>query len=189
MLDPTEGPTVFLPAGDPWTRAGLVGALAREGLTVVDAPADADVLLADQPDTAMGPPEAPPAIALVADEESADRALAAGYAGVVARSAAPAKLAAALRAAAAGLRVEDPEVRPAAPRIRGPRPGAERLTPRETQALALLAEGLSNKEVGVRLGISEHTAKFHVMAVLDKLGATTRTEAVVLGARLGLVLL
>jgi DNA-binding CsgD family transcriptional regulator len=80
-------------------------------------------------------------------------------------------------------------VRPAAPKVRGPQPGAERLTPRETQTLALLAEGLSNKEVGVRLAISEHTAKFHVMAVLDKLGATTRTEAVVLGARLGLVVL
>ena len=189
MLDSTDPLRVHLPAGDPWTHAGLVGALQREGFEMADGAPDADVVLADLPDTDAGPAEAPPALALVADEESADRALAAGYAGVVARNAPPSRLAAALRAVAAGLRVEDPEVRPAAPRIRGPRPGAERLTPREAQTLALLAEGLSNKEIGVRLGISDHTAKFHVVAVLDKLGATTRTEAVVLGARLGLVLL
>lgn len=189
MLDFTEGPTVFLPPGDPWTRAGLIGALAREGLTVADVEAEADVTLLDRVELLAGAADSPPAVVLVADEEGADRAVAAGYAGIVARSAPAGRLAAALRAVAAGLRVEDPEVRPAAPKVRGPQPGAERLTPRETQTLALLAEGLSNKEVGVRLAISEHTAKFHVMAVLDKLGATTRTEAVVLGARLGLVVL
>jgi DNA-binding NarL/FixJ family response regulator len=63
------------------------------------------------------------------------------------------------------------------------------LTPREGQVLGLMAEGLSNKLIAARLGISEHTAKFHVNALLEKLGAETRTEAVVRAARQGLLML
>ncbi len=55
--------------------------------------------------------------------------------------------------------------------------------------LELLAEGLSNKEIASQLGVSPHTAKFHVTALLDKFGAETRTEAVVLAARAGLLAL
>jgi DNA-binding NarL/FixJ family response regulator len=65
----------------------------------------------------------------------------------------------------------------------------EPLTPREVEVLQLLAEGLSNKLLGSRLGISEHTAKFHVNAILGKLGAQGRTDAVVRAARMGLILL
>jgi DNA-binding CsgD family transcriptional regulator len=61
------------------------------------------------------------------------------------------------------------------------------LTPRELQVLALLAEGASNKEIARRLGISVHTAKFHVGSVLDKLDATGRTDAVAHAARLGVI--
>jgi DNA-binding NarL/FixJ family response regulator len=63
------------------------------------------------------------------------------------------------------------------------------LTPRELEVLNLLAEGFSNKLIADRLRISEHTVKFHVNAILGKLGAETRTEAVVAAARLGLILL
>ena len=63
------------------------------------------------------------------------------------------------------------------------------LSPREHEVLELVSEGLSNRDVATRLGISRHTAKFHVNAILDKLGATTRTEAVVLAARSGLLTL
>ena len=63
------------------------------------------------------------------------------------------------------------------------------LTRREFEVLALMAEGASNKAIARRLGISVHTAKFHVAAILGKLGAATRTEAVALGIRRGLVLL
>lgn len=61
------------------------------------------------------------------------------------------------------------------------------LTPRETEVLALLAEGASNKAIARRLGISVHTAKFHVGSLLDKLDATGRTDAVAHAARLGVL--
>jgi DNA-binding CsgD family transcriptional regulator len=61
------------------------------------------------------------------------------------------------------------------------------LTPRELEVLALVAEGASNKTIARRLGISVHTAKFHVGSLLDKLDATGRTDAVAAAARLGLI--
>ena len=61
------------------------------------------------------------------------------------------------------------------------------LTPRETEVLAMLAEGASNKSIARRLGISVHTAKFHVGSLLDKLDATGRTDAVAHAARLGVI--
>jgi two-component system, NarL family, response regulator YdfI len=63
------------------------------------------------------------------------------------------------------------------------------LTTRETEVLALLAGGAGNKEIAAQLRISEHTAKFHVSSILSKLGATSRTEAVSRGYRLGLILI
>jgi DNA-binding NarL/FixJ family response regulator len=64
---------------------------------------------------------------------------------------------------------------------------SEEITSRETDVLRMLAEGLVNKDIAVRLGISEHTVKFHISSILDKLGASTRTEAVTLGIRRGLI--
>jgi len=61
------------------------------------------------------------------------------------------------------------------------------LTPRELEVLALLAEGASNKLIARRLGISTHTAKFHVGSLLDKLDAISRTDAVAHAARLGVI--
>ena len=63
------------------------------------------------------------------------------------------------------------------------------LTPRELQVLQLLAEGLPNRGIAQALGISEHTVKYHVNAILGKLGAQSRTEAVVRATRLGLIVL
>ncbi len=65
----------------------------------------------------------------------------------------------------------------------------EPLTPRENEVLQMLAGGLANKEIAARLAISEHTVKFHVASILGKLGAGSRTEAVALGIRRGIVLL
>jgi DNA-binding CsgD family transcriptional regulator len=61
------------------------------------------------------------------------------------------------------------------------------LTEREKQVVQLMSEGLSNKLIADRLGISDHTAKFHVNGVMMKLGASTRTEAVVEAMRRGLI--
>jgi DNA-binding NarL/FixJ family response regulator len=64
---------------------------------------------------------------------------------------------------------------------------SEEITRRETDVLRMLAEGIVNKDIAARLGISEHTVKFHISSILDKLGASTRTEAVTLGIRRGLI--
>ncbi len=63
----------------------------------------------------------------------------------------------------------------------------EPLTPREHEVLSLVADGLRNREIAERLGITEHTVKFHLAAVFGKLGATSRTDAVRRGFRLGLI--
>lgn len=63
------------------------------------------------------------------------------------------------------------------------------LTPREIEVLNMIAEGLGNKSIARRLGISEHTVKFHVSSIFTKLNAKSRTEAVTLGARQGLIML
>ena len=63
------------------------------------------------------------------------------------------------------------------------------LTPRELEVLRIMAEGEANKAIAWRLGISEHTAKFHVASILTKLNAASRAEAVAIGMRKGLILL
>ena len=63
----------------------------------------------------------------------------------------------------------------------------EALTAREHDVLALLADGISNRDIAARLAISEHTVKFHLASIFGKLGASTRTEAVQRGLRLGVI--
>jgi DNA-binding NarL/FixJ family response regulator len=65
----------------------------------------------------------------------------------------------------------------------------ETLTPRETQVLELLAEGLPNRAIAERLGISDQTVKFHVASISGKLGASNRTDAVRRAVRRGLITL
>lgn len=65
----------------------------------------------------------------------------------------------------------------------------EPLTPRETQVLELVADGLSNKAIAAALGVSDETVKFHLGLILGKLGASNRTDAVRLALKLGLVTL
>jgi DNA-binding NarL/FixJ family response regulator len=67
--------------------------------------------------------------------------------------------------------------------------GATTLTSREMEILGLMAEGMRNRAIAARLGISSHTAKFHVASILEKLGARSRTEAVTFGVRQGLIAL
>lgn len=99
----------------------------------------------------------------------------------------------AVQAVASGLVVIDPTRLPevlASDRARADQqPRGEPLTPRELEVLQLLADGLPNKTIARQLEISEHTAKFHVSSLLSKLGAYSRTEAVSIAARRGLLVL
>lgn len=141
----------------------------------------------------------PPIVALLPGEEGASRAWAAGLRGLLIRDTEGPRLALALRAAFDGLVVLDvPLALALAPIAAGPGPSwsdqvgdtlIERLTQRELEVLRLMAEGLPNKTIALRLDISEHTVKFHVNAILAKLGVGSRTEAVVRATRLGLILL
>jgi DNA-binding NarL/FixJ family response regulator len=115
--------------------------------------------------------------------------------GLVPPDATAAELQAAVTAAAQGLIVL---AQPLGDRLLGGRvavaalpaeEGDEPLTSREHEVLDLLGQGLSNKQIARRLGISEHTVKFHVSALYAKLGAASRTDAVSRGARRGLITL
>ena len=108
----------------------------------------------------------------------------------VPETAGAAQIESALHAVAEGLTVFDEMIaRTAAPQGRAEVELEEPLTHRELEVLQLLAGGLTNKEIAQRLGISDHTVKFHVNAILGKLGVETRTEAVVHAARLGIVVI
>jgi NarL family two-component system response regulator YdfI len=136
-------------------------------------------------------------IVILADGMTAAASVEALRAGI--RAALPAdisreQLVAAVQAVANGLMVLHPSFANAGlPAGSTPSPAldelAESLTHREAEVLQMLAAGLSNKEIGARLNISEHTVKFHVAAILGKLGAGSRTEAVSIGIRRGLILL
>jgi DNA-binding NarL/FixJ family response regulator len=136
-------------------------------------------------------PEAPPVVVIVAGELEAREALAAGARAALPRDAGGESLAAAIRAAVQGLVVLDEsfvstllrDAPPPAPDL------VESLTPREAEVLQLLSQGLPNKGIAQRLGISDHTVKFHVNAILGKLGVQSRGEAIVQAVRLGLVTL
>ncbi len=129
-----------------------------------------------------------PVIALLPDASLAADCQAVGARGILRRDVSPDRMIAAVVAVVAGLIVLDPafaEIHQAGfsshhlPDID--------LTPRELDVLRLLAEGLANRAIAVQLDISEHTVKFHLNAILSKLGAQSRTEAVVTAIRLGLI--
>ncbi len=134
-----------------------------------------------------------PVLILLADEDRTGAVAAVLQdwpAGGVLKDADPDQLAAAINAIAQGMLVFDPvlnllptsqDLIPEAP--------VESLTPREQEVLQLLAEGLANKMIAQQLGISDHTVKFHVNAIMTKLNAQSRTEAVVRATRLGLIML
>ncbi|MCU1307807.1 MAG: two component LuxR family transcriptional regulator [Acidobacteriaceae bacterium] len=122
------------------------------------------------------------------------RAYQSGVRAVLPRDANPAEIAAAIESVASGLAVITPEdletLFPASDiSMEEELAVGEPLTPRETEVLAMLAEGAGNKQIATRLRISEHTVKFHVSSILAKLGAATRTEAVARGFKEGLVII
>jgi DNA-binding NarL/FixJ family response regulator len=201
---------VFVAAPTVAMRLALCARLDGPGIVVVGngptldgAPTDVDVLVlgdADRLPMSAGalPDTGASAVVALADDDRPARALRGmllrGWA-VVSREASAAELRAATTAAAQGF-----AVLPAAVATRllpervplsdhGLAESPESLTPREREVLELLAHGLSNRQIGERLGISEHTAKFHVASLCGKLGAASRTEAVSRGVRRGLLTL
>lgn len=134
-----------------------------------------------------------PVVALLPDGAEAGPVWAAGIQALVRRDVAAEALAVAARAAAQELVVLDAEVAAALlPVVRkesGLETAVESLTIREREVLQLVAEGLTNKAIAARLQISDHTVKFHVNAIMNKVGAQSRTEAVVRATRHGLILL
>ena len=203
---------VLVVAEDPLARAGVATMLSgRPGYAVVgqvggevDLPAMLEVYRPDVLvwDLGWDPAAALegagdlqdlglPAVALLPDDSHASDARAAGAKGLLPRDTDADSLLAAVTAVSRGMIVLDPNL--AAPVLSGireiPAPPAEELTPRELEVLRLLAEGLPNKAIAHRLDISEHTVKFHVNSILSKLGAQSRTEAVIYATRLGLILL
>jgi len=210
---------VFLIAGSLLARAGLENLpkakavkIARtaanlEAAETLLSDAEADVVLIDtageQPEQFIesivesGLASELPVVVLAEHlpQASSAAALRAGVRALLPSDVAPDQLVAALEAAASGLVVMHPtDVEAMLP---APAPAASRataelvepLTRRELEVLQMLAAGLGNKEIAVRLAISEHTVKFHVAAILGKLGAENRTEAVSLGIRRRLILL
>jgi two-component system, NarL family, nitrate/nitrite response regulator NarL len=142
----------------------------------------------------------PPVAVLLPDEGRVAEVWATGARAILRRDADPGQIAAALRALMQDLGIVDGAFAAALARSVGlPTPKSwddrqtdpliEELTPRELAVLRLVAEGLPNKTIAVKLGISEHTVKFHVNAILGKLGVASRTEAVVRATRLGLIFL
>jgi NarL family two-component system response regulator YdfI len=208
---------VLLAAASPVRRAGLEALLKsapslelagslHSPLAVAQyaAQLQRDVILLDLEnsigsDTTRALPRIPnsfPAVALI-DEPSADwtaQALRSGLRAILPRDSGLEEILAGIQAAFAGLVLLDSEVTQNLA-FRVPSPAVQQaaaledLTPREIEVLRMLAEGLGNREMASRLGISDHTVKFHISSILDKLGASTRTEAVTMGIRMGIILL
>lgn len=207
---PPESLRVLVVAEDPLVRAGLAAILAElpdcrvVGQVAPDAelaPAldrlDPDAVVWDAgrsptlPDLADLGEAAPPVLMLSPEGPQALRGAVAGVRGLLPRDADAPTLMAALRAIARGLLVADPAFAKGLPPSsdRAAVTLSEALTPREVEVLQLLAAGLPNKIIAERLGISEHTVRFHLNAIFGKLDAHSRTEAVTRAARLGMIVL
>jgi DNA-binding NarL/FixJ family response regulator len=163
-----------------------------------------EVVLIDSPTAESSLPaitsdleQAGAAVVVLVDEPDASWTgplLHSGVRALLPRDASPADIHSALEAAHRGLLLLDAELGrellALKANVRSQESDAglmEELTRREIEVLRMMAEGLGNKEIAARLAISDHTVKFHISSILAKLGASTRTEAVTTGIRMGLV--
>ena len=201
---------IAIVAGSPLVQAGLSGfaeqsdryelvavattlhdlrvTLARESGLQIDV-AIVDASAGDEPAAIGAALDAGTRLVLLSDADLAQLApLVAAGAACLPAAATEREIAAAVDAVAAGLvalrgDLFSEMLRRTAPSERAPVELVEPLTPRELQVLRLLADGLANKHIAHDLGISEHTAKFHVGRILGKLDAATRAEAVAIALR------
>ncbi len=194
----SDGLRVALVARDPLVATFLAHQLRERGVEVLVTAAsrvsdlsDVDAIVwdlgvaNDGGDIALV--EGVPTLALADGPQNAALALKSGVAGVLDRSRPADALVAAVQVVVAGLFVSEPDLPLLHPDARPPVQVDSPLSRREQEVLEALAEGLSNRDIGHQLYVSEHTVRFHVRSILEKLGATSRTQAVVLGARAGLL--
>ncbi|MBV9544814.1 MAG: response regulator transcription factor [Chloroflexi bacterium] len=197
--------SVVVQSALPSIRLGLADMLARHAHTVLsdDDATEPSVWVLDAPDanaldamTARRYTDQPRAAVVLSDDPHLPAQLArAGLRGwaCLARDVDADQLDLAVRSAESGLVLLDLPVAATAlmptSTVAAPPVNTDPLTARELQVLQLVAQGLPNKGIARRLGISENTAKFHVASLCGKLGASSRTEAVTIAARLGLILL
>jgi DNA-binding NarL/FixJ family response regulator len=185
-------PIIALRTASPWAEAGLRAALTEDGALSLGRADEADMLVAEVGDAheALELYESPgPLLVLLGDELEAvaERALADHQAiGLLGRHAPPMRLRAAVHAVLGGLFVFDASMSLVLPARGFESSPLEPLTARELEVLDLLVRGLRNRDIAQALGISQHTAKFHVGQILAKLEAATRAEAVSVALRLGL---
>jgi DNA-binding NarL/FixJ family response regulator len=170
-LAPKERLRVAIHAVDPLRRATIGRVIAEAGHIVVGMQDAADVVIADD---GCPPGETRTVVALGGADEDLP--------GVLPRDADASQIDAAIRAVAAGLIVRLAWARESGFSVMRETEGHALLTPRELEVLAALAEGMTNKAIARRLDISLHTVKFHLESLFRKLGARTRTEAVMKGS-------
>ena len=173
------GLRVRIHATDAVRRRGLAAMLEAAGHSLTDETPDVELCDMDRTSTPLPKEAEAPVVALTTGTPTG------APAGVLASDATAEQLDAALRAVFAGLLVRSTT----APEARGFAPADDMplLTPREREILGLISEGLSNKAMARRLGISVHTVKFHLEALFNKLDATSRAEAVTKGLRGGVI--
>jgi DNA-binding NarL/FixJ family response regulator len=184
MISAAEGVEV---TGEAASLDGSSRLLEGADILLMSAPSADD--LAELMDSPAGP-----ALLLLSDEPRDAQSLAGTSRawGILPLDASEGELAAAVGALSEGLVVGAPVLlreawrKPAVLPLNAPET-TEQLTAREGEVLGLMARGLANKQIAVQLGISEHTVKFHLSSIYAKLGANSRTEAVSIGTRLGLI--
>lgn len=175
---------VWIEASAAVSRGGFESVLeGNHGIVLVDSSRGADVILRDELPRVR---DSSIPIVVICDELLTLALLRRGVHSALPRNASPDQIVAAIYAASAGLATVPAEAASTV-LISEREPEGESLTPRETEVLEMIAEGLSNKQIAARLNISDHTAKFHVNSILGKLDAATRAEAVTKGLRRGLL--
>jgi len=176
--------------------AGRFGAVASLVSFAPSTALDVIIIDSDSINDVLLEPTSDAAIVLLTDvsrARSISRLLRSGVRAILSRESDPDDVLSAIYAAYDGLVLLSTPTAESLAAVYGDQPlevedeWSEEITSRETDVLRMLAEGLVNKDIAARLGISEHTVKFHISSILDKLGASTRTEAVTLGIRRGLI--
>ena len=200
----SESPiAVTISARSPAVRGKIEMLVQRAGAQVVAESMKYEILLMVV-ESSPTLPESTPALSLLAPraahiclmwagsppaQETISRWLRAGVAGIVSLESDAGRFQAALTAIRNGLQVVEPAFNRERVQASVKTTSPEDLTEREQQVLTMMADGLANKEIASRLGISTHTVKFHISSILGKLGASSRTEAVSIGMRSGRIVI